>query len=238
MSKKALYLLCLITIEYALATAQTPGKTQRFTGHDIHISADAGRSLLLEQPPTILGDDFKAFFDHLRHGWTFGGNVGYYFNRYVGCGLGYNYYHTNFGASDLKFQALIFTLEYDAAGKMNIHSLTPTFDARLPLLDDRLLLEGRVGPSWMIYRSNGSIDTDSANFNGSLPGITANLSASYMFNRSIGLRLNSAYLHAFVPQSESGTSLEDQLIALVADNYRKISRINFSAGLVYYFRFR
>ncbi len=106
---------------------------------------------------------------------------------------------------------------------------------RLPLIDNKLVITGGLGPAWLFYRNIGTAVGDSATLKGSSPGLSSSLRVSYDVFRGVSIGLQGNYIHAFLKEFTKDDGNTQEVITLDKAEYQNISRFDFSVAIFYTF---
>lgn len=237
MNRKALLILSFLIFSLIAVAQQRSISRYESSKSELWAGATIGVSRMLEDAPDSLVQEIQDFYNGLRTGWNYGFEAEFYINRYLGFGAKYSRFITKKEADSIVIQ--IFTTKYfiDISSEMSIHTFSPIVLGKLPLLHDRLTLTGGIGPAWLFYRNIGKAVGDTNMFKGSSPGLSAMFRVNYQIVPRLSIALEGNYIHAFLKEFTRDNGITEEVIKLDKENYQNISRLEFSFGMFYTFRF-
>ncbi len=232
-------LLILLMLFSISAFSQKPIKigTSENSG-SLWVGAFAGPSLLVEKAPDTLFPELQDYFNNLRSGRHYGFETEYFFNKHIGIGAKYISFKTKQVVDSLVVKFFSTVLYINLSNEMTIHTLTPMVYGRLPLLDDKLSITGGIGPAWLLYRNIGKAVGDTAMFKGSSPGLSTSLRVTYEVIPNLNIGVQTNYIHAFLKEYTQDNGASEEVVILDEKDYQNISRLDFSVGIYYTFRWK
>lgn len=205
------------------------------SGH-LSVGAFVGPSLMIEKAPDSLMPELQDYLNKLRSGWHYGFETEYFFNTYLGVGVKFSSFNTQQKVDSIAIQFFSSIFYINLSSKLTIHTLSPMVYGQLPLVNNKLMLTGGLGPAWLFYRNIGKSTSDSAVLKGSSPGLSAMLRISYEIIPNLGINLQGNYIHAFLKEFTQDDGTGQQVVTLDKANYQNISRFDFSFGVFYTLR--
>jgi len=229
--------LTLVTILTGNVIAQQQNSNGQKAGPGgLSIGAFIGPSHLIEKAPDSLVPEIQDYLNKLRSGWHYGFASEYFINRYLGFGAVYSSFNTKKEVDSIAIKFFSQTYYINLSSTMTINTVAPMIYGRLPLVDNKLLITGGVGPAWLFYRNIGTVVGDSATLKGSSPGLSSSLRVSYEVIPNLSVGLQGSYIHAFLKEFTKNDGTTQEVIALDKAEYQNISRFDFSFGIFYTFR--
>lgn len=229
--------LIILVLNAGYSSAQQTGSSGMHTDRNgLWVGAEIGPSLLVEKAPDTIMPEIQDYLNKLRSGWHYGFESEYFFNKYVGVGAKYVKFNTKQAVDSIVVEFFSHIFYIDLSSDMSIHTVAPMVYGKLPLINDKLIITGGIGPAWLFYRNIGKAVGDTAMFKGSSPGLSTSLRISYEVFKNLHAALQCGYIHAFLKEFTQDNGTSQQTIKLDKQNYQNISRLDYSFGLFYTFR--
>ncbi len=201
----------------------------------LSVGAFIGPSRLIEKAPDSLVPEIQDYLNKLRSGWHYGFESEYFINRYLGFGAIYSSFNTKQEVDSIAIKFFSQTYYINLSSKMTINTVASMVYGRLPLVNNKLVITGGIGPAWLFYRNIGSVVGDSATLKGSSPGLSSSLRVNYEIIPSLSIGLQGSYIHAFLKEFTQDNGSTQEVVTLDKSEYQNISRFDFSFGIFYTF---
>lgn len=230
-----LVITLVIILSVNVIAQQQNSYIQKKGSGSISIGAFIGSSRLIEKAPDSLVPEIQDYLNKLRSGWHYGFASEYFINKYIGFGAVYTCFNTKQEVDSIAIKFFSQTYYINLSSTMTINTVASMIYGRLPLVDNKLLISGGVGPAWLFYRNIGTAVSDSATLKGSSPGLLTSLRVSYEIIPNFSVGLQGSFIHAFLKEFTTDDGTTQKVITLDKAEYQNISRFDFSFGIFYTF---
>jgi hypothetical protein len=196
----------------------------------IRIGAFGGFSYLTAQV-TDVPTGFEKYYNDLKTGHHFGGDLGYFLGKHIGFGFNYSIFKTE---NEIKNVSFTFANGTTKTGTLRdditIQTFGPVFWSRLNFFHQTGGLLPHASIGYVSYKNNALI-ADKAELSAGTIGITLGAIADFAIDDKIALTLNLQYSTAFLTQNKitdaTGTHIQKFEDGAVED----ISHIDIGIGV-------
>ena len=175
--------------------------------------------------------DFKEYTKELKKGYNYSGDLTYFFTKYMGFGLKYNFFNATNSMDNIYVESMDGNRRY---GKMSddisITFIGPTFTTRIIKANKNDALIMNVGVGYMGYENN-MVLIDKYKISGSSVGLTFDIGYDIELSSNLALGFQLSIITGNLFQYELDDGLTKKTIKLEEGKYESLNRIDLSVGL-------
>jgi len=188
-------------------------------------------SNLTDYPFYITG--LTDYMNKLKHGFNYGVDFSYYFNKYFGIGVGYNAFQAkNKMQVDIKDMPGGITIFYgEMSDNIRIDFVGAFFNSRILHAKNKNALLFGLGVGYIAYQDKGYALNYTGTIKGGNVGFCGNIGYDISITKNLAVGLQCSYIFGRLTQGKVKYSYPYPYETSITNENENLSRIDISAGL-------